>query len=85
MVDKDSVDGTEPAAPVVETRGRLNTVTILSVGLAVTVILLGISVLVGVITDREPLTDLAVRILTVAIAATAGVLGFEAAKNRKAD
>lgn len=55
---------------------------VLSAGLSLALILLSLAVVVGVLTDREPITDLSVRALSVAITAAAGVLGFQLGKGK---
>jgi len=50
---------------------------VLAVGLALTSVLLALAVLIGIAQGQRDLTEVGSRVLTVAIAALAGALGFE--------
>lgn len=50
---------------------------VLAIGLALTSVLLALAVLIGIAQGQRDLTEVGSRVLTVAIAALAGALGFE--------
>ena len=55
---------------------------VLAVGLALTLVLLSSAVLVGIVKGQRELSEMGTRALSVAVAATAGALGYQVGARR---
>lgn len=65
--------------------GKVTATLVLSIALGLAVVLLSGAVLVGVIKGSTGLTETGVRILSTALVAVAGVLGFEQGRKSSGD
>lgn len=74
--------GSEQEPPAPPAQSNVTVTLVLALGLALTLVLLSSAVLIGIVKGQRELSEMGTRALSVAIAATAGALGYQAGRAR---